>query len=178
MGGHPIVFGTEFEGNSQPVSFRRLTERHTIGACSYILISGNRLLVIRCYIALICDIMLNNAQIPCRTLLVATRTGGRDPGRRPARPKPNSRDTSRKVAAPDFAEGRMAKGKRSEQAVRARKWPQTRKGLDSAEPKGEIADRALAAHKPHIDKTFGYVPVHDTSVGFRPPSLASTSIEL
>src|SRR5271166_5965083 len=45
------------------------------------------------------------------------------------RPKPNSRDTSRKVAAPDFAEGRMAKGKRSEQAVRARKWPQTRGDL-------------------------------------------------
>src|SRR5208337_1299459 len=65
----PIVFGTEFEGNSQPVSFRRLTERHTIGTCSDMLISGNRLLVIRCYIALICDIMLNNAQIPCRTLL-------------------------------------------------------------------------------------------------------------
>ncbi len=44
-------------------------------------------------------------------------------------PKPNSRGTSRKVAAPDFAEGRMAKGKRSEQAVRARKWPQTRGDL-------------------------------------------------
>ncbi len=69
------MFGTEFEGNSQPVSFRRLTEMHTICACSDMLIIGNRLLVIRCYIALICDIMLNNAQIPCRTLLCERHLG-------------------------------------------------------------------------------------------------------
>ncbi len=59
-----IVFGTEFEGNSQPVSFHRLTERHMIGACSYILIIGNHLLVIRRYIALTCDIMLTTGANP------------------------------------------------------------------------------------------------------------------
>ena len=62
----------------------------------------------------------------------------------------------------------MAKGKAVGTGRSSPEMASDQGGSRGAEPKGEIADRALAAHKPHIDKTFGYFAVHDTSVGFRP----------
>ena len=73
-----------------------------IGACSDTLISGNRLLVIMRYIALVCDIMLSNAQIPCRTLLPLFRRGGER--------RERNRDESAACAKPTFHQPTLADG--------------------------------------------------------------------